>query len=81
MFRFGKTSEPPPRPKNFKEIIAPLTDITANLDDYVEACDLEESDLEVRKAIIENEIADVKKERSMSDAMAKRLREFTGAVE
>jgi hypothetical protein len=79
-FIFGKTA-PPPKPQNFAEIIAPLTDITAQLDEYVAKCNVDEADLQAEKDEIEREIERTRNERSMSDGMAARLREFTGAAE
>jgi hypothetical protein len=81
---FKKKEEEPivkPKPRSYAEIIKPLTGITAELDDYVARCDSKEAALEQEKAAIEAAISHTKDERSMSDGMAKRLREFTGATE
>ena len=64
-------------PASFAEIIAPLTGITAQLEKHVTKMNDRREGLEVQKTSIEEQIADAIQERTESEGMAARLRQFT----
>ena len=63
--------------KDFGQITAPIGGMIKDLDNYEEAQKVNEADLEVEKAVIEEEITVSKGEQNMSSAMSEKLKALT----